>query len=232
MTGNSVLIDSGDGGKFSAYLAKPSKAKAVGVVMLQEIFGVTPSLRGVADSFAREGYLVTVPDMFWRIEKGLSLEYSGPDRERARDYLTKFDWDRGVRDVIATVNAVRSMPGCNGRVAAVGYCLGGSLAYLAACRSGIDGAVAYYAVEVLEHLDEARNLSCPVLMHFAENDHLLKPEAVQQIRDGLKGFDVTIYNYPNVGHAFCRDVDPKDVSRAEQASKANERTYDFLNGLA
>jgi len=232
MTGSSVQIDSGDGGKFSAYLAKPSKAKAVGVVMLQEIFGVTPSLRGVADSFAREGYLVAAPDMFWRIERGLALEYQGPDRERARDYLTKFDWDRGVRDVLAAVDAVRKMPECNGRVAAVGYCLGGSLAYLAACRGKLDGAVAYYAVEVMEHLDEAKNLSCPVLMHFADNDHLLKPEVVQKIKDGLKGSPVTIHDYPNVGHAFCRDVDPKETTRAEQASKANQRTFEYLNRLA
>jgi carboxymethylenebutenolidase len=193
---------------------------------------VTPSLRKVADSFARKGYLVAVPDIIWRIEKGLSLEYSGSDHKKALDCLAKFDWDQGVNDVMAAVDAVRSLPECNGRVVAVGYCLGGSLAYLAACRHRMDGAIAYYSIEILEHLDEGKNLSCPVLMHFAENDHLLKPEAVQQIRDGLKGCPATIHNYPNVGHAFCRDVDPKDTTSAEQAFKANERTFEYLNSFS
>jgi len=232
MTGNSVLIDSDGAGQFAAYLARPSKAKAPGVILVQEIFGVTPALRAVADSFAQRGFLVAVPDIFWRIEKGVSLEYSGPDQKKALDYLARFDWDLGVKDVTAAIDAVRKMAECNGRVAVVGYCLGGSLAYLTACRSNIDGAVAYYAVEILEHLDEAGNLKCPILLHYAEKDHLLKPEAVQKIKDGLKGAPATFYDYLNVGHAFCRDAEPKDPYKAEQAAKANVRTWEFLNRLS
>lgn len=232
MTGNSFQIASDDGGEFSAYLAKPAQAKAVGVVMLHEIFAVTPALRKVADSFARKGYLVAVPDMFWRIEKGLELDYSGPKYEKALDCLSKFDWDLGVRDVVAAIKAVRSLPGCNGKVVAVGYCMGGSLGYLAACRHAIDGAVAYYAIEILEHLDEGRNLKSPVVMQFADEDHLLKPEAVQRIKDGLKSFPATIYTYPKAEHGFCRHVEPEDPIQAEQARKANERTFKFLDRFA
>jgi carboxymethylenebutenolidase len=226
-----LMIDSGDGGRFSAYLARPSAAKALGVVMLQEIFGVTPSLRAMADRFARQGFLVAVPDLFWRIQPEVELQYSGADRQKAHDYLARFDTDLGVADVGATVNALRQMAECDGRIAVAGYCLGGTLAYLSACRLEISGAASYYGTDIHNRLDEARKLKCPLLLHFAENDHLMQDEDVERIGAALKGLPATLHVYPDVGHAFCRDAEAKERHVRSQADKANARTFDFLGRL-
>ena len=146
MTGRTITVRAKDGGSFSAYLATPEQGSGPGIVLLQELFGINAYIRGVADYYAEEGYVVLAPDLFWRIAPGIELGFTGADREKAFELYGKFDVDRSVDDIAATVAALRALPECKGKVGALGFCLGGLLAYLAAARAGVDCAVSYYGV--------------------------------------------------------------------------------------
>ncbi len=231
MPATTITIPSGDAGRFSAYLAKPAKGKAPGIVIAQEIFGVNNALRQTADELAGAGFLVAAPDLFWRIETGTDLGYTDADRQKAMGLMGKFDAAKGVEDIGATIRALKSMPECSGRVAVVGFCLGGTLAYLAAARAGADAAVSYYGTAVHKHLDEAKGIQAPLLLHFGETDNFVPAEAVQQIRAALAGKDAAIHVYPKVGHAFC-NVDRAGIYNKEAATTAHARTIAFLKRLA
>ncbi len=122
-------------------------------MLCQEIFGINDYVREVADLYAEEGYVVLAPDLFWRMEPGVDLGYSPEDWQRAFGFFQKFDIDAGVADVTASVKALRAHPACTGKVGALGFCLGGKLAYLAAAHSGVDAAVGYYGVGIEGALD-------------------------------------------------------------------------------
>lgn len=217
------------GQNFSGYLATPKAGMGPGIVMIQEIFGVNQSMRTIADRFAADGYTVLAPDIFWRLKPNVQLGYEGKDLEQAFEFYHEFDVDQGVRDLIAAVDFLRNHPNCNGKVATLGFCLGGKLAYLTAARHNIDAAVAFYGGGIVEHLDEADKIHCPILMHFGEKDEMIPPDQVDEIKETFKGReDVEIDVYPGVGHAFfnhCRkSYDPKAAALAEKRSLA------FLKG--
>ncbi len=204
MSGTMIDITATDGGKFQAYLAKPEQNSGPGLILLQEIFGINAYLRDMADNFAEEGYVVLVPDLFWRMKPGIVLSYSDEDFQQAFEYYQRFDVDQGIEDVAATVAAIRDIPECKGKVGAMGYCLGGKLAYLTAARTDVDCAVSYYGVAIEDSLDEADSITCPMVMHFADEDGFVPPEAVGKIRDTFSDrHDIEIYNYPGVNHAFA-----------------------------
>src|SRR5579864_37484 len=148
MAGRTITVSAKGGGSFRAYLAMPEKGSGPGIVLLQEIYGINSYIRGVADYYAEEGYVVLAPDLFWRIEPGIELGFTGADRERAFELLGKFDIDRAVEDIAATVSALRTLPECKGKVGVLGFCLGGLLAYLAAAHARVDCAVSYYGVDI------------------------------------------------------------------------------------
>ena len=205
MQGEYITVDAADGGQFQAYLSKPAQGSGPGIVLLQEIFGVNAHIREVADHYAQEGYVVAAPDLFWRLEPGVDLGYSEAEFEQAFAFGGRFDTDRGVADITATVAALRALPDCKGKVGALGFCLGGRLAYLAAARSGVDCAVGYYGVGIERHLDEAANVACPVVLHFGELDQYVPLDAVEQIRGRfVDRDDVEIYVYPGADHGFNR----------------------------
>src|SRR5258707_15112156 len=136
MTGQMIDIAAADGGRFRGYLATPHKGSGPGLVLIQEIFGVNRHMRDVADHYAEEGYVVLCPDLFWRIEPGIELGQSEADWQRAFSLYQKFDVAKGVADITATVAALHGLKNCSGKIAALGFCLGGKLAYLAAEESG------------------------------------------------------------------------------------------------
>jgi carboxymethylenebutenolidase len=144
MNGRNASIVASDGGKFDGYLALPSSAKAPAVVIIQEIFGVNDHIREVVDQFAGDGYLALAPDMFWRIEPNVQLGYTPEEVQKARAYRPRFNLELGVRDLEAAVKMLRAMPECDGKVAVVGYCFGGLMAYLAAARTNVSAAACYY----------------------------------------------------------------------------------------
>lgn len=204
MTGTMIEISAADGGRFQAYLARPAKGSGPGLVLLQEIFGINQFLRDRADYFAEEGYVVLVPDLFWRMEPGVNLGYGEDDFAKAFEFYQRFDVDQGIKDAADAIKALRARPECAGNIGALGYCLGGKLAYLTAARTDVDCAVSYYGVAIEQSLDEADSIRCPMVMHFAAEDKFVPPEAVDQIRAAFADRDdIEIYHYPGVDHAFA-----------------------------
>ncbi|HZB93285.1 MAG TPA: dienelactone hydrolase family protein [Stellaceae bacterium] len=205
MAGRWITIAAKDGGSFKAYLATPQKGSGPGILLLQEIFGVNAYIRSVADLYAEEGYVVLAPDLFWRIEPGIELGFSEEDRKRAFAYREKFDVDRSVEDIGATLAALRALPEMKGKVGAIGFCLGGLLAYLSAARLGVDGAVSYYGVGIEKVLGEAAKIACPMVLHIAEKDKWTPPTVVAAIEEAFATHpEVETYVYPGADHAFAR----------------------------
>ena len=152
-------IKSFDGGEFDGYLALPASGYGPGIVVLQEIFGVNGYMRSVADWYAAHGFVASVRILFWRIERGVQLTDKGDDWNKAIEFYQKIDEDKAVEDSAAALDFLRRNSACNGRVGAVGFCMGGNLAYLLSTRFKPDCAVGYYGVSIEKSLDEAKNLS-------------------------------------------------------------------------
>lgn len=223
-----IKINATDGGSFSAYLAVPSSTPAPGIVLAQEIFGVNRTMREIADTFAAQGFVAICPDLFWRQEAGVNIT-DGSEAEWAKAFqlFQGFDIDKGIEDLKATLAVLRKRPECNGKVGAVGYCLGGSLAYLMATRSDVDCAVGYYGVSIHNALNEAASLKTPLMLHIAENDKFVPREAQDQIKAALGNKpNVVIHSYPGQDHAFARVSGQSYV--AAPAALANQRTEAFL----
>ena len=232
MAGRWMKIAAAGGGSFEGYLSVPASGSGPGLVMVQEIFGVNPSIRNLADLFAAEGFTVLAPDFFWRIEPRVELPFDDAGMKRAQELHKAFDYEQGVADLGAAVAALRKQPQCKGPVAVSGYCLGGTFAYLAAARLPVDGAVAYYGTRIHSYLGEADKLRCPLLLHFGELDHAVPPEALAKIRAALEGMsNVRLHTYPGAKHAFANPLRPANYDAAS-ATLANDRTFAFLRSLS
>ena len=222
-----ITIQAADGsGSFSAYCALPDSGTGPGIVVLQEIFGVNQVMRDLCDGFAADGYIAVAPDLFWRIEPGIQLtDKSQAEWDRAFELMNAFlpDFEKGVGDIGATIAQLRAMDGCTGKVGAVGYCLGGSLAYATACFTDADACSGYYPVQIEAALDNAANIKNPLILHVAELDGFCPLEAQATIKTALDPNEhVTVYSYPGVDHAFARVGG--DNFNAAAATTANDRT--------
>jgi carboxymethylenebutenolidase len=215
-------------GAVSAYVARPLAASAPAIVVIQEIFGVNKVMRDICDDLAAQGFVAVCPDLFWRIEPGIDMtDQSDAEWKRAFELYNAFDVDAGVSDIAATIAAVRELPGVNGKVGAVGYCLGGLLAFLTATRTDADASVAYYGVGIEKHLAEAEKLARPLLMHLGEEDQFVPKEAQKLILDALKDHpQIEIHTYPGRDHAFAR-VGGAHYDAAD-AGTANARSLAFF----
>ncbi|WP_339437142.1 MULTISPECIES: dienelactone hydrolase family protein [unclassified Pseudomonas] len=207
MKGQYVSVPVASGSHFQAYLATSVDGCGPGVVLCQEIFGVNQAMREVADLLAEEGYTVLVPDLYWRQEPGVELGYTEADFGRAYELYQGFDEALGIDDVRASLNALETLPQCKpGDLGVVGYCLGGKLAYLAACRlPEVACAVGYYGVGIENALSEAEGLQGRLVLHMAEQDQFCPAEArsaIQKVLHDKPG--VELYVYPGVDHAFAR----------------------------
>jgi carboxymethylenebutenolidase len=223
-----LTIRAADGGGFSGYLATPKSGKGPGILVIQEIFGVNKVMRDIADGFAAQGYAALCPDLFWRQEPGIQItDRTKEEWARAFQLYQGFDEAKGVDDLKATLAHLRKLPACTGKVGAVGYCLGGKLAYLMATRSDAECSVGYYGVGIDKALDEAGKIARPLMLHIAEQDEYCPPAAQQAIKAALgKNARVTIHSYPGVDHAFARNGgEHYDKAAAESA---NTRTADFF----
>ena len=222
-----TLLKSFDGGEFDGYLALPASGYGPGIVVLQEIFGVNEYLRSVADWYAAHGFVALCPDLFWRIEPGIQLTDKGDDWKRAIEFYQRLDPAKAVEDSAAALNFLRQHPACSGRVGAVGFCLGGKLAYLLSTRFKPDCAVGYYGVGIENDLSEAQNLSSPLLLHIAGRDRNCPPEAQSKIHAALDHNPlVKICDYPEREHAFGRPGG--EHYHAADAELANLRSLEFV----
>jgi len=223
-----ITIQAADGGSFSAYLATPKSGKGPGIVVIQEIFGVNAVMRGITDDLAAKGYAALCPDLFWRLKPGINItDKTEAEWKLAVGYFGRFDADKGAQDLKATLAALRKHPACSGKVGAVGYCLGGKLAYLMATRTDVDCSVGYYGVGIQDMLGEAKNIKKPMLLHIAGKDEFVPPPAQAAVKAGLKSNpNVSIYDYPQCNHAFARvGGQHYDKSAADQA---NQRSAEFF----
>lgn len=224
---NQIRITTTDGA-FTAYVARPRVLPAPAVVVIHEVFGVNADMRQSCDELAAKGYLAISPDLFWRQEPGVEMtDQTEAERAKAQALYNAFDLDAGVRDIAATLEAARALPDATGRVGVVGYCLGGLLTYLTAARVGVDAAVAYYPGNADKHLEEAGGIHSPMLVHLAQEDEYIPPDAQQKITTALQDLpQVQVYSYPGCHHAFARH---RGISYdAEAAALANGRTDAFL----
>lgn len=227
--GNQITIQASDGsGSFTGYLAEPANGKGAGILVIQEIFGVNKVMRDICDDLARQGYFALCPDLFWRQEPGVDItDKTKEEWDKAFALLNGFNVDKGIDDLKAGLAALRKVPGCTGKAGAVGYCLGGRLAYLMACRSDSDATVGYYGIYLQNHLDEAKSIRKPLMLHMANEDKFVPKEAQAQIKEGLKGRPlVTLHEYAGQDHAFAR-VGGEHYDKAA-ADLANQRTAEFF----
>jgi carboxymethylenebutenolidase len=228
VTSKTVSVTAADGGVFNAYVALPESGAAPGLVLLQEIFGVNRHLRELADRYAEEGYVTIAPDLFWRIQPGVELGYSEAEIKAAFDFFGRFDPDQAIKDIADTVRALHAMAECNGKVGAIGFCLGGMLAYLTAARCNIEAAVSYYGVGIEKRLNEAGAVRCPMVLHFGELDRFVPAAARDAVASAFKERgDVEVYVYPGADHAFNNPIRPTYDRFA--ASLAHSRTIGLLH---
>jgi carboxymethylenebutenolidase len=226
MNGKDITIKAKDGGQFMGYLATPKSGAGPGVVVIQEIFGVNKVMRGITDGFAGAGYVALCPDLFWRQQPGIQLtDQTDAEWARAFELFKGFDLDKGTQDLDATVEHLRKLKGCSGKVGTVGFCLGGRLAFLTATRTKADAAVGYYGVYLTEHLKEA--VSCPTMLHIATEDEYVPKDDQAKVHAALdENPKVTICDYKGQDHAFAR-VGGKHYHKPS-ADLANQRTLDFF----
>jgi carboxymethylenebutenolidase len=223
-----ITVKAKDGGSFMAYHAAPAAKAAPGVVLIQEIFGVNKVMRDLADGLAKQGYHALCPDLFWRQQPGIQItDQTDAEWQQAFGLYKGFNEAKGVDDLAATLDALRKLPGCSGKAGAVGYCLGGKLAYLMATRTSIDAAVGYYGVGIEGALGEAAQIKKPLMLYIAEKDSYCPPEAQAKIKQGLGGNKlVTLHTYAGQEHGFAR-VGGKHYGKAA-AEQANARTAEFF----
>src|SRR3989442_8848949 len=223
-----VKVTSLDGGEFSGYLALPASRFGPGIVVLQEIFGVNSYMRQVCDWYASHGFVALCPDLFWRQEPDIQLtDKSEAEWQKAFQLYQGLDEAKAVEDSAVAVEFLRKHPACSGRVGAVGFCLGGNLAWLLSVRFSPDCAVGYYGVSIEKTFSEAKNLNSPLMLHIAGKDQYCPPTAQEQIHATLDSNPLaTIYDYPEQDHAFGR-LGGEHYDRAA-AELANLRTLEFF----
>src|SRR5271156_1102260 len=218
----------GQGGGFAAYVARPKTSPAPAVVVLQELFGVNPDIRKTCDELAEQGFIAVAPDLFWRQEPGVDLSVTSEvDWQHGLRLNQAYDRDAGARDVKDSVEVVAKLPECTGKVAVLGYCLGGIMTFLTAVRYGVAAAVAYHGGDTEKYLGEIDGLHAPLLMHLAEEDEFISKSAQADIKAALaKKPSTTVYSYPGQNHAFTRHNGAH--YNAAAAALANGRTSKFL----
>lgn len=216
----------GPEGAFDAYVARPAGAVKGAVVVLQEVFGVNRVIRGKADWLASEGFLAIAPDLFWRKQKRLDItDQSEGEWKEAIAQMNALNKDAAVKDVAATMAKARELGAT--KVGVMGYCMGGLIAYMTAVREHPGATVAYHGGGIHTLLDEAKNLTTPIVMHHPMKDKFVPVEALNTIRETLKGNPlVTIYEYAEQDHAFTREGG--HAYDADAAKLADGRTIAFF----
>lgn len=206
MRTENVMVPMRDGGAMGAYIAYPEQTPAGAVIAIMEIWGVNDTMRAHAKEFADAGYICLVPDLFWRQEAGVELSDRNPDDvAKAFDLYYGFDYDLGVEDMVDVEAFLKTLPESNGKVGAVGYCLGGKLCYLMCCRTDIDCAVAYYGTYIEHNIREAADLHRPFMLHMAMKDRWVQREVNDLLMRKLSPIPlVEIHQYPDADHAFAR----------------------------
>lgn len=225
-----IKLKAADGsGEFTATVWMPKGEDTAGAVLLiQEIFGVNDALRETGELLADQGFIAIAPDLFWRQEPGVNIsDKTDAEWKKAFALMNGLNQDLAIEDLKTTLAAARTLPGANGIVATMGFCLGGRLAVMMATRSDADANISYYGVMLDNLAGEFDNISAPLMLHIAENDEFVPPEMQEKVLDALEDNEwVDAFIYPNVMHAFARPGGVHYDARA--ATIANGRTTELL----
>ncbi len=220
----SIKLKAQDGHELSAYVARPAGDPIGALVLIQEIFGVNAHIRGVADSYARDGFVVIAPALFDRVERGIELKYEGEDLKRAYDLYQKLNPETALLDVAAAYGSAKQ----SGKgVGVVGYCFGGFMSWLSATRGEAlkmqpSCCVGYYAGGIGQVASEEP--SCPVMLHFGAKDTHIGQDQIQAVRTAHP--EVEIFVYEGAEHGF--NCDARASYNPEAAALARKRTLSFL----
>lgn len=230
--GRALRIAAGAGRTFAANLFEPEPkeepAPSPAVLIVPEMYGVNAYINSVAARYAEQGYLALVMDVLWRVEPELVLSYAGDDNKRAHQIHDVFDFEAGAGDMQAAIKRLREMPACTGRVGVAGFCLGGTMAYVAALRTDADACVDYYGSRAVEFVAEAAASKTPLLVHTGSGDTAFPPGGRERIEAAsAKNSQFMSYVYPGAKHAFANDV-RDDRYDAEAAHLALRRTFRFF----
>ena len=224
-------ITTPEGDTFDAYCAVPGSGSGPGILLFQEIFGINDNMRGLADKLAGEGYVVLVPDMFWRIERRFERKDESGMAE-AFAIMQQLDFETAAEDIASTHAHLLQMSECTGKVGAVGFCLGGTLAFSAAGRSqvdgeGIDAAVSYYGSGNNDLLGLLPSVHCPMLFHYGAEDPFIPEEKIVEVEQAVADrADITVHRYA-AGHAFS-NWDAPSMYQEAAATEAWARTLAFF----
>jgi carboxymethylenebutenolidase len=209
-------IAGADGAAFNAHIADPEQPNGCGIVVLQEIFGVTKKIRGYCDMFAAAGYVALAPDLFWRMQPDVELSYSEEDVAKAVGFLKRFDDTAALSDIARTVAYLRDH-GIE-HIGLVGFCLGGKLAPLALAQGAGEVAVGFYGVGLDQHADALAQLRSPVQLHFGDKDTHMAPDAVTTLEGvAARNPNIEVFRYAEAGHAFFRYDLRDEASRTAYA---------------
>ena len=218
--GTYTRLTAADGHEFEAYVADCPLPACAAIVIIQEIFGVNGHIRSVADDYASQGFRTIAPALFDRAERHVELGYGAEERKRGMRLATQVGLDAALKDVEATMEYAGSLPGSK-KVGVLGYCFGGTLAWLAATRLTPAAAVCYYGGRIAEHASETPK--CPVVLHFGNQDAHIPPSEIEKIRHFHPDLPLFLYD---AGHGF--NCDQRESYEPNSAALARRRTLEFL----
>lgn len=223
---DSVTVDDGS---FDLHLWVPDQGSGPGVVLIQEIFGVGEYIRAVAHRLARIGYVVAAPDLFWRTDPGWAPANDDAGMAASFEVVQKFDAEKGVGDLVASLAHLRSLPEQRGKAGALGFCLGGTLAHLLAAASDPDAIVSYYGSGVPDTVDKFADINCPALYHFGGADPFISNEKIDQVVTSIADDDhqgrLRVVVQPEAGHAFDNHTSSLHNTNAAAAAWAVTETF-------
>ncbi|MBN8488440.1 MAG: dienelactone hydrolase family protein [Burkholderiales bacterium] len=214
---------------YQGYLALPPAGRGPGLLLLQEIFGVNAHIRAVAQQYALDGFVVLAPDVFWRQTPRVDLGYVGADRERALALMQSLQPAEAGPDLAAALAALKARPECSGRSAALGYCMGGRLAWMLAAQGGLEAAVAYYGGGIQNQLTLAPAITCPMQFHYAGEDPHIPLDAVESVRAAMTHKPAELFVYEGAQHGF--NCWARASHGPAAAALAHGRTLQFLSVL-
>ncbi len=215
-----VTLQAADGHALSAYVARPEGKPLAGLVVVQEIFGVNAHICSVADGYAQDGFLAVAPALFDRVERGVELAYEGADLQRAMSFIPRLDAEKALLDVAAALAFAATSTGK--KVGVVGYCYGGTLAWLAASRLHAAAAVGYYGGRIANHAND--KLTAPVMLHFGKQDAHIPAAEVAKVHAAHPEVEIHWYD---AGHGF--NCDARASFDPQAAREARERSLTFLS---
>ena len=217
--GQDIRLKASDGFDLGGYRADPAGAPKAAIVVIQEIFGVNHHIRSVCDRLAAAGYVAIAPSIFDRTQPNFQCGYSPDEIANARKFIANPDWDAMLRDTQAAINDLKAA----GPVGIMGFCMGGSIAFLSACRlAGLSASVCYYGGAIAKFADETPK--CPTMMHFGETDAAIPMTDIDMIKK--KRPECEIFVYPSAGHGF--HCDERGSFHEPSAKLAWQRSTDFL----